>query len=374
MAEELPVFEFDWDESDPMVGVVGMSIVDEPAIESNFVAYSKDTGVAQTKTYAIPGAGFVAHVDNERQMVTGPVMIPDKLIYRTGTEDTPEHYQRIRKHHIQRLQEKFHREDRHRNLNLMHDNSLANYGHMSESWIISDSKKDKAAALGMELPVGTWMFSVKVSNEHVWAAIKKGRLRGFSMEGFFQLKTTGDVAPTPQIEHNMDTQLKQKQTLLSQIAQALGLSKQAHEYNDDEKSTKMMSEVMISTPDGGSATLTFDESMMMPAFDSEGNEIGTITFEPTASQDENAADTTEDVTSPSAVAAENSADKKRAALVAENHALRAKLQELQHQSADNFAGLTDFKNHTQGENKQDPYKVALQRRQQRKREQKNNRK
>jgi hypothetical protein len=54
-----------------------------------------------------------------------------------------------------------------------------------ESWIIEDSKQDKSAKYGFDLPVGTWMISMKVNNDDVWKDVKEGKVKGFSIEGQF---------------------------------------------------------------------------------------------------------------------------------------------------------------------------------------------
>jgi hypothetical protein len=55
-----------------------------------------------------------------------------------------------------------------------------------ESWIIEDADKDKSRLYGLNMPVGTWMVSVKVNNEDVWNNfVKTGAVKGFSIEGYF---------------------------------------------------------------------------------------------------------------------------------------------------------------------------------------------
>ncbi len=59
---------------------------------------------------------------------------------------------------------------------------------MVESWLIEDSTKDKSALYGFELPIGTWMLSVKVNNYDIWEKVKAKEVRGFSIEGYFSDK------------------------------------------------------------------------------------------------------------------------------------------------------------------------------------------
>lgn len=42
---------------------------------------------------------------------------------------------------------------------------------------------------------GSWVLGVKVNNEDIWQAVKKGELTGFSMAGFCMVPTIEDVSP-----------------------------------------------------------------------------------------------------------------------------------------------------------------------------------
>ena len=55
-----------------------------------------------------------------------------------------------------------------------------------ESWIVEDEVHDKSRKFGMEVPVGTWMVSMKVEDDSVWNDyVKTGKAKGFSIEGYF---------------------------------------------------------------------------------------------------------------------------------------------------------------------------------------------
>ena len=55
-----------------------------------------------------------------------------------------------------------------------------------ESWIVEDTDMDKSKKYGFNVPVGTWMGSVKVNNDEVWNEyVKTGKVKGFSIEGYF---------------------------------------------------------------------------------------------------------------------------------------------------------------------------------------------
>jgi hypothetical protein len=55
-----------------------------------------------------------------------------------------------------------------------------------ESWIVEDEVHDKSRKYGMNVPIGTWMGAVKVNNNEVWNDyVKTGKVKGFSIEGYF---------------------------------------------------------------------------------------------------------------------------------------------------------------------------------------------
>ena len=72
---------------------------------------------------------------------------------------------------------------------LEHDMALQGIC-MVESWIKEDMEKDKSAIYGMNDPIGTWMGCLKVTNDEIWNDyVKTGRVKGFSIEGYFADKS-----------------------------------------------------------------------------------------------------------------------------------------------------------------------------------------
>ena len=60
--------------------------------------------------------------------------------------------------------------------------------HLVESWIV-EGEQDKSRMYGLEVPVGTWMVSMKVENDAIWEKfVKEGSVKGFSIEGYFANK------------------------------------------------------------------------------------------------------------------------------------------------------------------------------------------
>ena len=151
------------------LGIVAMGLVDVPAIEENWIA------LQHVKLSA---------VNDERRMIYGPAMIPDKEILRVDAGTLEEYYVVFRKPTIESVAHQFFQKNLHHNANIDHKYPV-NGVTVVESWI-KEGDADKSIALGMnELPDGTWFIGAKVEDDSVWNDIKAGKVRGFSIEGYF---------------------------------------------------------------------------------------------------------------------------------------------------------------------------------------------
>ena len=57
---------------------------------------------------------------------------------------------------------------------------------IAESWLIEDEVHDKSRKYGLNLPLGSWMITMKVDNDEMWNEyVKKNLVSGFSIEGYF---------------------------------------------------------------------------------------------------------------------------------------------------------------------------------------------
>lgn len=155
-------------------GVYAISLVDRPAIEEDFILLSKeDRIIVDIK---------LAKNDTIRKVVTGPILIPDKVIPRNGYNIV------FSKDTVRKLSENYIIDGKKDNVTLQHSVSV-NKVYMIESWIVEDTEMDKSAKLGLSLPVGTWCGSFKVLDDGLWTEyIESGILKGFSLEGNFGKK------------------------------------------------------------------------------------------------------------------------------------------------------------------------------------------
>jgi len=125
-------------------------------------------------------------VNEEQRIVSGPLMVADQLIYRNN-EKMGEHYVKFTAETIKSIAIKFSKKKYQMNVNLMHDPKMKVEGvTMFESFIVDKKRGIQAMEQFKDIPDGSWFGSFYVENEDVWQAVKKGELRGFSVEGLFQ--------------------------------------------------------------------------------------------------------------------------------------------------------------------------------------------
>jgi hypothetical protein len=79
-----------------------------------------------------------------------------------------------------------------------------------ESWLVEDKEKDKSALYGLDVPLGTWMGSVKVNNDEVWNEfVKTKKVKGFSIEGYFADKIEKPKEKSEELAGQLLSQIKQ---------------------------------------------------------------------------------------------------------------------------------------------------------------------
>ena len=153
-------------------GVEYVSLVDEPAIERNFIKLSKETEIKFS-------------VNDEKRVVLGPALVPDMPIYRRNP-DGYEYYVKYSADAIKRIAEKFFADHNSTNVNLEHEVDVNGCVYFQSYFI---DREHGINPEGFEDCVdGTWMLAAKINNDEVWQLIKEGVLRGFSIEGFFSVK------------------------------------------------------------------------------------------------------------------------------------------------------------------------------------------
>ena len=152
------------------LGIEAISVVESPAIEEDFVAL-------KSQEFKL------AEIDGERRILMGALLIPNKPIYRRNGED--EYYIYFSKDTVLKASQMYLMNSKQNNSTLEHQYELEGLS-LVESWIVEDKVHDKSVKFGMDLPLGSWVGSVKVNNDKIWNEfVKTGKVKGFSIEGYF---------------------------------------------------------------------------------------------------------------------------------------------------------------------------------------------
>lgn len=186
------IVELILDEMDATFGVEAISVVEHPAIEEDFIALNSDIVELQK-------------VDEEKRLLLGALLIPNKPIYRRNGDD--EYYIYFSKDTVLKASQMYLMNGNQNKATMEHQYEINGLS-LVESWIVEDEVHDKSRKYGMNVPVGTWMGAIKVNNTDVWEQfVKTGKVKGFSIEGYFadkmespNDKTISDFAEMERIE------------------------------------------------------------------------------------------------------------------------------------------------------------------------------
>jgi hypothetical protein len=144
-------------------------------------------GRAGVRPYDLPKHGYYSKAafkfaSEDQMILVGPAMVPDISIPRLDA-DGDKYFVRFSAETIKEICMKYFKEARTNDVNTDHEENSAG-AYIYESWIVEDPLTDKANTVyGYQVPVGTWMVTMKVDDKATWARIKSGELRGFSIEG-----------------------------------------------------------------------------------------------------------------------------------------------------------------------------------------------
>lgn len=161
---ELPIYQITL--KDDEHGVDKISLVTEPAIEENWLAFDK----AETN---------FNFANEEEQKLIGALLVPDKKIYRND-KDLGEFYVVFTSETIEEIALRYNKNGYATQFNTEHTTDVSDVV-LTENWIVKDSNYDKSKAYGLEYPVGSWVGLAKVEDSKLWEEIK-ANLKGFSVE------------------------------------------------------------------------------------------------------------------------------------------------------------------------------------------------
>ena len=175
--------------TDDETGMMRISLVDDPAVMSNFQAFDASR---KMQMYAV--------TDEEKRLVRGVVMRADFPIYRRD-ERMGEYYIIYKADTIRQMAEKYLAESRQNDVNLMHkDGSDVEGVQMVQCFI----KGDGVSVDGFgDIADGSLFAEFHITNDEVWEEVKAGTYKGFSLEGYFDLVPETDADEVEQIVRDL---------------------------------------------------------------------------------------------------------------------------------------------------------------------------
>lgn len=194
--------------TDEETGMLRISLVDFPAVESNFLAFAKE-GEEPAHLY------FVR--DEEKRIVRGVVMRADYPILRRRGDY--EYYIVFRADTIRVMAEKYLAESRQNKVDEMHNHDDVDEVQMVQ-YFIKDTGAGIAPAGFDDIADGSLFAEFHVLNDEVWAKVKDGTYKGFSLEGAFEL-VPEEMKAIPKTDTNM-SKIKRFKAALARLLAEFG--------------------------------------------------------------------------------------------------------------------------------------------------------
>ena len=220
-------------------GMTAVSLVENPAIQVNWIAFSKDSKDSLK----------FATVDEEKRILLGPVMIPDLKIKRIDQDGEP-YEVFFTKETIERMREGFLKSGKQTAFTFEHQITV-NGLTVIELWTSQDSEKDKSANYGFNLPAGTLYFMVKVDSDDIWKEVKAGNVKGFSLEGLFN-----DVEVKSSLFKKIDQKLDMLVTNIADLVNKVFTGQQ------EETNPEQFGSITVTAEDGATIEATFEGEVL----------------------------------------------------------------------------------------------------------------
>lgn len=159
----------------PDTGMFVISLVQEPAVESNWVKFNSDN---KQMSFSID--------DEEQRVITGVVMRCDYPIYRNNPQ-MGEFYVKYDKETLKQMALKYFKYNQQNNVNMAHNHDNTTDKVNIFEMYIKDEKRGINPKGFEDIEDGSLMASFKVNDDTIWEDIKNGVFKGFSLEGVFKM-------------------------------------------------------------------------------------------------------------------------------------------------------------------------------------------
>jgi len=165
-------------------GIQNIALVDSPAMLTEWLMFDEHKQVE-----------FKMSLQEEQRIITAPVIIADLPIYRKVNEDgiEKEFYVVYKKDTNMKVLQKYMSDGNQKKVKLTHDTQDLSKGVFVFEVFMSDESRGIAQPKGFDLPDGTIFCSMKINNDMIWQEAKAGKVKGISLEGFFDLEKEIDL-------------------------------------------------------------------------------------------------------------------------------------------------------------------------------------
>lgn len=214
--KKIPRVRFQIDERNPMSGVKTMSIVDQPAIESDFMAFSENEKVKEGLELIDLGKKDKKY----KNILAGLALIPDKNILRFK-EDQP-YYGFFTKEDVETIRNKFHKEQMTGRVNVDHNAKDYIDAYLIESFIIDSAERlSDVKARGIEgATMGSWFVAYKIEDQKTFEKALSGELNGFSIEVYLSKVYTEQIEEENNSIKKLESEMNRLKLLVEQFAKA----------------------------------------------------------------------------------------------------------------------------------------------------------
>lgn len=217
---KLPRFELKINpDADAIVSAV--SLVDQPAIESNFQFFTKTIKEYKPEQFS---------ANDEKQELMGAAMIPSIDILRVNQKTGEQYNVFFTPDTIRQIAQQYSKSGFQNNMNIEHS-AIPAHSYIFQSFI-TDKKRGINAPTGIDVPDGSWIVGVKVDNADVWNDIKAGKVKGFSIEGVFQYLESNFSMINNNEEDKIDITMTKQE--YERFTNYLKLSNEGKTYSDDQ--------------------------------------------------------------------------------------------------------------------------------------------
>lgn len=169
-----PIYKAVLTENPEETGIFCISLVDDPAVESNFLTFKKEEN---TKSL------LFSVKDEEQRIVTGLVMAANRPILRVYGDFV--YYIMYDKATINAMTERFLAAGFANNVDTMHNFELEDGIYLRELYI-KDSERGIIPKGFEDVEDGSLFATYHIVNDEVWNKVKSGEFKGFSLAGVFQ--------------------------------------------------------------------------------------------------------------------------------------------------------------------------------------------